>query len=325
MTKIKWFIQVNLRGIAQIMLQEKSLTGLILLIGVLYSSWLMAIGLLVANLIGTCIGLFFKKKYRVALNQGLYGFNAALLGIIIVYQYGLTGLSFVAILIASVLATLMMHYAIVKKLEIFTFPFVVFSWIIVSLINAGDIMPRVTHPTAAENFLQEPTAELFEETLELVGIEYDEDEIDEDLIFATHGFGQVMFQGSVIAGVLFFLGVYVSRPVSALYGIFASILAMTVSHLLNRPETDADTGMFSFNAVLCALAFAGTRKRDGFWVVVATIITVIVDDFMISIDVPPYTFPFVATTWILLISRSGISGISKLLASLFRPKRKPPP
>jgi urea transporter len=71
--------------------------------------------------------------------------------------------------------------------------------------------------------------------------------------------------------------------------------------------------MFSFNAVLCAIAFGGVLKRDGFWVVISTIITVIIDDYMIKIGIPPYTFPFVATMWIILYSRKGITFVGELI------------
>ncbi|TXD49444.1 urea transporter [Polaribacter sp. IC073] len=304
--KIKQFSVINLKGIAQIMLQENAITGLLFLLGVLYNSWLMAIGLVIATITGSVSGYLLSKKNHKALNQGLYGFNAALIGIIIVYKYGLSWESVFCIIVASVIATLIMHFAIIKNLQVFTFPFVVMGWVVVSLVNTTNFMPLVQHPTAEENFLQEPTAEMFEDALEQVGIEYDDDRIDDDLIFSTHGFGQVMFQGSLIAGLLFLFGVYVNKPIAALYGIFASILAISVSHLLNSPESSIDTGMFSFNAVLCALAFAGTRHRDGFWVVLSTVVTVIIDDYLIKIGVPPYTFPFVATMWILLLTRKGL-------------------
>ncbi|MBQ0768900.1 MAG: urea transporter [Bizionia sp.] len=310
----KQFGVINLKGISQIMLQENAVTGFFFLLGALYSSWLMAIGLLIATVTGSVVGYFLSTKNYKALNQGLYGFNAALLGIIIVYKYGLSLESILCIIGASVLATLVMHFAIIKKLPVFTFPFVVLSWVVVSFVNTANFMPLVEHPTAQEIFLQEPIADFFEETLEQVGIEYDD--IDDDLIFSTYGFGQVMFQGSLIAGLLFLMGVYVNNPIAALYGIFASILAITVSHLLNSPASSVDTGMFSFNAVLCALAFAGTRHRDGFWVVVSTVVTVIIDDYLIRIGVPPYTFPFVVTMWLLLLTRKGLEFVENV--SLFK-------
>ncbi|NKI26939.1 urea transporter [Arenibacter sp. 6A1] len=312
-SKIRQFTAVNLRGVAQIMLQDNAVTGFLFLLGVLYSSWLMGVGLLISTLAGTCVGLFFRKKHHEEFNQGLYGFNAALLGIILVHQYGLNWTSVRWILISSVLATLLMQLAIAKNIKVFTFPFVVLSWVVVSLISTGNILPKVNHPTAAETVLQEPTAEFFEEVLEQIGIDYDSDNIDDDLIFATLGFGQVMFQGTLIAGLLFLMGVYINSPTAALYGIFASILAITVANMFNRPDSAVDTGLFSFNAILCAIAFAGPLRRDGFWVVIATVITVIIDDYMIQTSIPPYTFPFVATMWLILLTRMGLSSIYKFL------------
>lgn len=127
----------------------------------------------------------------------------------------------------------------------------------------------------------------FEETLQEFGIIIDSNKIDDDLIHSTHGFGQVMFQGSFIAGLFFLIGVYVNKPLAALYGILASILAITISHLLNNPESSIETGMFSFNAVLCAIAFAGIRHIDGFWVIMSTLLTVLIDGYLIHIGVAP--------------------------------------
>lgn len=158
---IKQFGLINLKGISQIMLQENGIMGILFFFGVLYSSWVMAIGLGIATVTGTVVGYLLNDKNTKAVNQGLYGFNAALLGIIITYNYGLSWESFLLILSASVIATLLMHFAIIKKVPVFTFPFVVLSWIVVSIVNTTNLIPIVEHPTADEIFLQEPAVYVF--------------------------------------------------------------------------------------------------------------------------------------------------------------------
>ncbi|MGB5025052.1 MAG: urea transporter [Saprospiraceae bacterium] len=303
---VKQFSLINLKGISQIMLQENKITGLLFFLGIFYSSWLMAIGLIIGTILGSVVGYLLTDKNNKALSQGLYGFNAALIGIIITYLYGLSPYSILCIIVASVFATLFMHFAVIKNIPVFTFPFVVLSWVVVSFVNTTNLMPVVERPTSDEIFLQQPTVKLFKEKLLQMGIRLDGDNIQDDLIYSTHGFGQVMFQGSFIAGLLFLVGVYVNKPIAALYGIFASILAITLSRLLNSPESSIAAGMFSFSAVLCAVAIAGTRRRDGFLVVISTLLTVVIGILLLKIGIAPYTFPFVATMWILLLSQKGV-------------------
>ena len=69
-----------LKGIGQIMLQENSITGLIFLIGIFLNSPLMALGLLIGTIVGTLTAQVLKYD-QGNINSGLYGFNAALVGI----------------------------------------------------------------------------------------------------------------------------------------------------------------------------------------------------------------------------------------------------
>jgi len=149
--KTSHFINASLKGIAQIMLQGNAVTGLLFALGVLYSSWLMAIGMLIATITGTILGYSFKQN-REELNQGLYGFNAALMGIILVYQFGLNYISIIAIIISSILATYLFHFSLLKKWKIFTFPFVVFSWPFVSLLSYGNFVNKPVHPYRRRKF-----------------------------------------------------------------------------------------------------------------------------------------------------------------------------
>lgn len=77
--------------------------------------------------------------------------------------------------------------------------------------------------------------------------------VNADLTFAIRGFGQVIFQGSVLSGVLFFVAVFISSPLAALYGLAGSILAAILSLHFSVPVVDLHIGLFSYNAVLCAI------------------------------------------------------------------------
>lgn len=309
--KIKEFVRWNFRGIAQIMLQKNAITGLIFFLGIVYCSWHMAVGLLVGTVTGTALGyLLDLKKDTKGLKKGMYGFNAALMGIIIVFQFGLSWESAAWIVGSALIATVMMHFALLKKVPIFTFPFVFLSWIVVYVISTKELLPLVVHPTVDENLFQQPVTEMFERFLVFIGMSYQDARLDDVLIFATHGFGQVMFQTSFLASLLFLAGVYIHKPIAALYGIFASILAITISRMIEGPEMVIATGMVSFNAVLCAIAFSGTRHRDGLFVIFSTVLTVVLDSLMNNFKIPAYTFPFVLTMWILLFAERRVKRLA---------------
>lgn len=311
--KIKEFLKWNLRGIAQIMFQRNATTGIIFLLGVFYCSWHLAVGLSVGTMVGTGLGyLLDRNNDTKGLKKGMYGFNAALLGVIVVFQYGLSWTSLGWVTAAAVVATLMMHATLLKEIRIFTFPFVFMSWVILYLMGNYSNLSLVVHPTWDENLFQEPVTLLFGKFLRFIGMSYQDERLDDVLIFATHGFGQVMFQTSFLASLLFLIGVYVNKPIAALYGMFASILAITISRMIVGSDVVLDTGMVSFNAVLCALAFSGVRHRDGLLVIFSTLFTVLLDALMNYLKIPAYTFPFVLTMWILLFVEKRVRRLSNL-------------
>lgn len=314
--KIKDFVKWNLRGIAQIMFQRNATTGLIFLTAIVYCSWHMAIGLLIGTVTGTTLGyLLDTKRGAKGVKKGMYGFNAALMGIIIVFQFGLSWASVGWIVGSAAITSLMMYFAMLKEVRIFTFPFVFLSWIVIYLINSQELLPLVLHPTVDENLLQQPITEMFERFLVFIGMSYQDERLDDVLIFATHGFGQIMFQTSFLASLMFLIGVYVNKPVAALYGMFASILAITISRMIEGTEVIINTGMVSFNAVLCAIAFSGTRHRDGLFVIISTLLTVLLDSLMNKLNIPAYTFPFVLTMWILLFAEKRIRRMSNMFTT----------
>ncbi|HPB58408.1 MAG TPA: urea transporter, partial [Bacteroidales bacterium] len=80
LTQIKSGINVILKGLGQIMLQENSITGLLFLIGIFYGSPLMGLAALLAVICGTSTAYLLKYDKK-EIHQGLYGFSAALVGV----------------------------------------------------------------------------------------------------------------------------------------------------------------------------------------------------------------------------------------------------
>ncbi|MDQ3291525.1 MAG: urea transporter, partial [Bacteroidota bacterium] len=89
-----------------------------------------------------------------------------------------------------------------------------------------------------------------------------------------------------------------------LYGLLGSILGATISHYLHEPAADINIGLFSFNSVLCAIAFTGNKPKDGLFVLIAIVLSVFIDVVMLKNKVNPLTFPFVLASWITLLVKA---------------------
>lgn len=277
------------KGIGQIMLQGNVITGLLFFLGILINSPIMAL----AGLVAACVGTITAKllKYNEDdINMGLYGFNATLVGIGLIFNFEPTFMIWVAIVLLSALSSVIMNVFVRNKLPAYTFPFIILVWIALFVFNR--LMPVAPHIPA------EPLVEL-NDSFSLMG--------------HGLGFGEVIFQGSLISGVIFFIAVFISSPLSALYGMVGAVFSILIAILFKERIGDVQMGMFSFNAVLVAIALSGPRRRDGIYVLIGILIAGLTEDFMIRNGLAVLTFPFVFATWITIIIRD------MLVKRMFKP------
>ncbi len=276
------FIDNILKGMGQIMLQENRWTGLLFLIGIFMGSWQGGIAILLATSVGTFTAM--KLDYdKSEINAGLYGFSAALVGVALSFFFQTTILIWGLIVLGAALASSIQHFFISKKIPVFTFPFIFIIWISVYLLH---------------HFTQIPPSEMISAKPE--NVPYGE------FLTPINGFGEVIFQGGVFSGIIFFIAVFISSPVAALYGLAGSLLGAYISYMDGESLEGIHIGLFGFNAVLSAIVFSGLRKTDGLWVLIAVLITVGIDDFLIDNNVLTevggvLTFPFVAGTCLTLL------------------------
>ena len=67
-------VQVILRGIGQVMLQNNVLSGILMLIGIAVGDWQAALLALAGNIVGNVAAWWFRYPVR-EIQDGLYGFN----------------------------------------------------------------------------------------------------------------------------------------------------------------------------------------------------------------------------------------------------------
>ncbi len=264
----------TLNGISQIMLQENRITGLLFLTGVTLGSFKMGLAMLIGTGTGIATARLFKLNSE-NINKGLYGFNAALVGVAGILFLKSTILTWLLIVLGASIATIIQHFFLQQKIQVFTFPFVLATWGILFLVNQNFnyLQSEVGFgPVSSSNYLN-------------IGLK---------------GFGQVIFQDKLISGVLFFIGVAFSAPVAAVFGITASISAAIFSLYLPVPFITIQMGLFSFNAVLCAIVFAGMSLKNVLWTIIAVVISLLISLIMLRHNLPQLTFPFVAASFITL-------------------------
>lgn len=257
------------------MLQENAATGLLFLVGIFYGSPLMGIATLLAVCTGTLTALLLRYD-KTEIEKGLYAFSSALIGPALILYFEPVWLVWFAIIIGSIAATMLQHVFIVRKIPVFTLPFVLISWGIIWLFQN-------VYPLTPSKLL---------ETVIPVG---------QNWLFAFNGFGQVIFQGSIFAGLVFFTGVLLQSPISALFGLSGALLAGILSYCFAVPTGEIGMGLFSYNAVLCAIVFAGNQVKDGLWALISVVLTLAIGLTMDHYNLTQLTFPFVAATCTTLV------------------------
>ncbi|MFA4868649.1 MAG: urea transporter [Pedobacter sp.] len=267
-------ITTILKGLGQIMLQENALTGFLFLIGIFYGSVFMGIGAILSVFCGTMTAVLLKYN-KTEIHQGLYGFSAALVGVALLFYFEPALIVWIAVILGSALATIIQHFFIIKNIPVYTLPFILVTWLFLYLFHQ-------IYPVPVSPLLTADTTEGY------------------NFAAVFKGFGQVIFQGSLFAGIAFLIGVFINSPISGLYALAASAIGALLASICAVPTETIEMGLFGYNAVLCAIVFAGDQKTDGLWVLIATALAEGIALLMSANLLIQLTFPFVAATWVTL-------------------------
>lgn len=267
------FIKTILRGVGQVMFQNNAITGLLFLIGIFYNSWIMGIGAILGNVVSTFTSYLFKYS-KDEIENGLYGFNGTLVGIAIYFYFGFNITATIFVILGSIVSTVIMH-EVKKKVPALTAPFVISTWIVIFVVWLLNAIPLLNSSFANSNSLN---------LLQSV----------------TTGFGQVMFQNSIITGLLFIIGILINSKRTILYAVYGAALSIFVASALLLNISMINIGIFSYNAILCSIALGNNQKKDYLFITIAVILSVIFTYLFGKSGVIALTAPFVLSTWIVL-------------------------
>jgi urea transporter len=274
-------ILVVLRGVGQVMLQNNAATGLLFLVGIFYNSWLMGLGAIIGNVVSTVSALIFKYP-KEDIDNGLYGFNGTLVGIALFFFFGLNSVTVFLLILGAILSTTVMR-TLSKIAPAFTAPFVISTWVVILGVKFFNLIPFLASPSPF----------------------YDHFNL---LSASSMGFGQVMFQGNIVTGILFLIAIAINSRKSALYALYGTILGFLFALLLSFPLAMINIGLFGYNAVLCGVAL-GDKKQAILSATIGIILSVLINFGLNKSGIITLTAPFVLATWMVLFFIKKLSQV----------------
>jgi len=127
-----------------------------------------------------------------------------------------------------------------------------------------------------------------------------------------------MLQKNIITGLLFLVGIFynsITMGMGALIGVLSGTIA---AFLLNYKKQDISFGIYGFNGVLIGVALTFFFEFSVLLmslIILGSILSTLIMNFMHKRNLHPYTFPFVISTWILM----GIINYFSLVVEQTRP------
>jgi len=300
------FVDRVLRGIGQVLFQDNPLSGLLFLIAIGWGSFAagvpqVSIAGLVAVIVATLVAQWLHVD-RTALNSGLYGYNAYLVGLALATFLAPGTLLWAYVVLGgavSVVAMLGIANAVKAwEMSAFTFPFVLTTWILLlatygfagltsSALPAGRVVtpfePYATAGLTFGGFVQ--------------GV--------------FHGISQIFLKGNIVSALLLLAGLAVNSVAAAAFAFGGAIVAVITAHILGAESELITGGLLGFSPILTAIAlgtvFYRPSWRVGVYAAVGTVFTVIAQSALnvalMPLAIPALTAPFVLVSWLFLLPK----------------------
>ena len=135
------------------------------------------------------------------------------------------------------------------------------------------------------------------------------------------GAGQVMFQNNPLTGLLFIVGIawgaaMAGMPAVAIGAVVGLLVSTATAYLLKVDEGALTSGLFGYNGILVGAAlptFLTVEPLLWAYIVVgaavSSVVLLAIGNVMKSFGAPALTFPFVLTTWFLLLGAYAFANV----------------
>jgi urea transporter len=299
------FLDINLRGIGQVMFQNNPLTGALFLIAIAWGSYAAGVPqVAIAGVLALVVSTLTAQWLRVdkeSLYSGLYGYNGVLVGLALATFLAPSALLWVYVVLGAAISVVSMlgtARAVKPWGSALTFPFVLTTWLLLLATYGfsglvGTALPSGNVVNAFQPYEASP--------LKLI-----------DLVQGTlQSISQVFLKGSGLAALLLLVGLAVNSLAAAAFALAGAILAVLTAHLFGAESELITGGLLGFSPVLTAIALGTVFYQPGWRVAVyamlGTVFTVIaqaaLNVALTPFAIPALTAPFVLVTWIFLLPR----------------------
>jgi urea transporter len=314
------FVDINLRGIGQVMFQDNPVTGAIFLIAIAWGSYAagapqVAIAGVVAVIVATLTAQWLRVDEK-SFASGLYGYNGVLVGLALATFLAPSALLWVYVVLGAAVSVVVMLGTTnaLKPWSVaeLTFPFVITTWILLLATYGFSGLAGTALPSGSVVIPFQPYEASPLRLVELV-----------QGVFLS--ISQVFLKASGVAAVLLLAGLAVNSIAAAGFALAGAILAVATAHLLGAESALITGGLLGFSPVLTAIAlgtvFYRPSWRVAIYTAVGTIFTVVaqaaLNVALTPFAIPALTAPFVLVTWLFLLPRQRLE--EEAVASLEKP------
>ncbi|MCB8822035.1 urea transporter [Microvirga rosea] len=311
------FVDINLRGVAQVMLQDNPLTGLLFLAAIGWGSYTsgvphVALAGLVAVVVAT-LTAYWLHLDQASLAAGLYGYNGVLVGLALgtflapgpfLWAYVVLG--------AAVSVIAMCGIAIALKpwgVSALTFPFVVVTWLLLLATYSFSGLTATSLPTGSVVAPFQPYQASPLHLIDLAG-------------GVLQSISQVFLKASGVAALILLAGLAVNSLAAAVFAVMGAVLAVATAHLFGAESELITGGLLGFSPVLTAVTlgtvFYQPSGRVVIYTIIGTVFTVIAQSALnvalTPFAIPALTAPFVLVTWLFFLPRSYVESGSSAIS-----------
>lgn len=272
-----------LKGVGQIFLQENMRSGICILLVIGSTSISSMLHCILATLIGVLTAMALRYDHK-EIERGLYGFNAALVGLAMLFFFEPSPLRLIMLALGSAASTPLAHLFNTRLGgKGYTFPFIAIVWAILAVAPLLGLEPATASP---------PT---YPDSLSLLST-------------ASFGFGQVVFLDTpLLLGLLLFIAVDMPSPLAGIFSIIGLAVGLLALALPGVEVWQVNAGLYGYNAVLSAIALAQPSPRGAVRVVAGAIVATLLQYAGLQLGLTTLTAPFVLSVWLVLLAERCVS------------------
>lgn len=311
------FVDTLLRGAGQVMFQNNPLTGLVILVGIFWAEYSIphsppvGWGAMIALVTGTVTAMVLGVD-RKSITNGLYGFNAILVGIALSTFLQWNVILVVYLILGAIISTIVMT-AISSAftnwgITAMTFPFVLTTWffllaayffIHLLLVNPG--VPALPTSSGINTLLRPDRTSLIDGNLSWFNL----------IQSLFRGVSQVFLMDNLVTGILFVIALLISSRLAALYALVGSAVGFIIALLLGGDGYSIYHGLYGYNSVLGTIAvgsvyFVASWKTAIYAILCAILCTIVAGALLALLEpfgMPTLTAAFVFSTWLFVLPK----------------------